>query len=714
MRLLSIFLLLFFQFQVSFADGFRIITRGTLQGVVDEKGQTVIPAVYEKLGWSDDSGDMSYGAIGFYENGQWGLIDFKNSKLTAARFYALKPFSKGLFEVAEGARTGPLKRGLIDIEGSEVIPMTYFNLQVLDNGLVSGSVYKDGVLRYGVINNQNEKLVPFKYQGIEIRHDLIVATKERGKMDVYSKKGAGRLISIEVDAVEPHPKGYEVEVEGARGLYGKLGNVLHEVKYKSFDADGDPEMFEEWLVASKENVLDTVWCDSLRYDDSGNFLVAYLNGAHHVRMIGKKLSGQGHEDLKGIKEGSLVTRNKRSGLWSIYRANGRLIADGYDSVAIDEHYFYTLKGQSWYVYNSFGRLLVDEPYSQFAPSQDKYIPARKGGFWGWLDFDGTLIVAHKFEQVASGLGDAHFIAKTNGKWGVYSLSDRNIVLPEFDTLYAEKGFYLAKKGWNVRVYDHYGRLKGQMPYDYTVIDGAVVYEHEGKKGVILHGGKPMEPLYDSISSIQGHLLLYNEGTCAMVNTQGGVVVPSQQGIEKILGSTEGYFMIVKDGQYGFVNAHGQLRIANRYDSAKLFSEGLAAVSLRGRWGFVDKSERLVVQPYYEAVSDYRSGLAVVKGRNAYGIVDREGKEVLSLEYPKIEHLPSGYFLIHSTRGKLGIADPTGDLTIRPSYDFIEDTGNALIVGEYGRYGVIGYNGLPLYPISFSQVKQAGEYLLLHK
>ena len=41
-------------------------------------------------------------------------------------------------------------------------------------------------------------------------------------------------------------------------------------------------------------------------------------------------------------------------------------------------------------------------------------------------------------------------------------------------------------------------------------------------------------------------------------------------------------------KYGFVNKNGEVVIPCKYDEARSFSEGIAAVRLGDKWGFVDK------------------------------------------------------------------------------------------------------------------------------
>ena len=67
MRAASVLILLFIAFQ-SHAEGFVVFEKDGLFGIREVDGQVTVPAVYDKLGWSDDTPVIRDGLIGFREN----------------------------------------------------------------------------------------------------------------------------------------------------------------------------------------------------------------------------------------------------------------------------------------------------------------------------------------------------------------------------------------------------------------------------------------------------------------------------------------------------------------------------------------------------------------------------------------------------------------------------------------------------------------------
>ena len=62
MRILTFILLSFLSFNL-IADQFVVFEKNGYFGIKDEEGQVTVPAVYEKLGWSDGSSAVKNGVI---------------------------------------------------------------------------------------------------------------------------------------------------------------------------------------------------------------------------------------------------------------------------------------------------------------------------------------------------------------------------------------------------------------------------------------------------------------------------------------------------------------------------------------------------------------------------------------------------------------------------------------------------------------------------
>jgi len=104
------------------------------------------------------------------------------------------------------------------------------------------------------------------------------------------------------------------------------------------------------------------------------------------------------------------------------------------------------------------------------------------------------------------------------------------------------------------------------------------------------------------------------------------------------------------GKWGFINSSGEEILPCKYEDAKNFSEGLAAVKIKNSYGFIDKTGSVVIQCIYGDATKFSEGLAAVaenkistmvkttgtlkttiKDRK-WGYIDKKGKLVIPFEY----------------------------------------------------------------------------------
>ena len=84
----------------------------------------------------------------------------------------------------------------------------------------------------------------------------------------------------------------------------------------------------------------------------------------------------------------------------------------------------------------------------------------------------------------------------------------------------------------------------------------------------------------------------------------------------------------QDGRYGYKDKTGtHIVISARYDSARGFSEGLAAVKKNGRWGYISPDGRAVILPLYHDAQDFRNGRALVLNGEDDFFIDKQGRRI---------------------------------------------------------------------------------------
>lgn len=68
-------------------------------------------------------------------------------------------------------------------------------------------------------------------------------------------------------------------------------------------------------------------------------------------------------------------------------------------------------------------------------------------------------------------------------------------------------------------------------------------------------------------------------------------------------------------------------IALRYDSARDFEEGLAAVQQNDKWGFIDRTGKIVIAPQYDDAFGFSEGLANVQQNGEFFSINKQGERM---------------------------------------------------------------------------------------
>lgn len=697
----------------SFAGELQIITSGGFQGIADEEGEVLIPAIYERLGWSDGGDDIMGEAIGYYENGRWGLINIRSKKLTSAKYASLKPFSEELYEAGiTGKFSNLIFRGLIDIRSKVYLDFKYYTIDNIGDHRVVASEYVSGDLKYGLFSDENQVIIPAEYHHVKRLGNLIVVENFHNKKRLYDIDGQVKVFPW-IDHIEPVEEGFRISNEGYYGLLNAEGCFVHDLKFKKIE-EGKTISFPEWelRIAGEESGW-SLSCDSITYDKQSKLMIAHVNNVEHLLAASDRLFKDQKHSLKFIGSGFIVTKNRISQQWGIYKTDGREVMSGFDSVVVDTAYFYAQSQGQWFVYNRFGRQISTKTFQDIGLSHQGFIPIKSAGYWGWLDFQGEQVVKAKYDQVLNGQND-HYLAKNFGLWGIRSFYGDWLVMPKYDSITVVENFYLAKKGAATHVYDEKPSLLYQLPFQVKE-EGLLKVCDEELEGVITRKGFYLEPKYVQVSVFDRYYALNDGAYCSLIQDSGQEVFGTDEGIQEVLSLSEEYFHIIKDNKHGFVDKNGKLRIANRYDSVQYFNEGLAPVKLLGKWGFIGPYENLIIQPFYQSSSVFENGLAIIQIDDLYGLIDKKGQEIIQPKWKFIERLATGNYRVIDAEDNVGIANVQGRFMLRPNYQSITDTfKDLLIVNRMGKFGVLDYTGLTKIPFEYDEIQIVGDYVLLRK
>lgn len=159
----------------------------------------------------------------------------------------------------------------------------------------------------------------------------------------------------------------------------------------------------------------------------------------------------------------------------------------------------------------------------------------------------------------------------------------------------------------------------------------------------------------------------------------------------------------KKSKWGYVNEAGKAVIKHKYDNARAFSDGLAAVNKGGYWGLINEAGKEVLKCKYNEVRYFsEEGVAIVRSRinvsngvyaNKFGVVDKTGSFIVPLEYDTIRDFSNG------------VAVVKGEITVK-DYDYT--------YRKYERWGMIDKTGTIVIPLEYTEISEFSDDLLKAK
>lgn len=166
------------------------------------------------------------------------------------------------------------------------------------------------------------------------------------------------------------------------------------------------------------------------------------------------------------------------------------------------------------------------------------------------------------------------------------------------------------------------------------------------------------------------------------------------------------YPISKDGKWGYIDKSGKVLVRPQFESAFLFSDGLAAVSRDGqKYGFIDSSGNFMIEPRYDFALPFREGLAMVRIGDKVGYVGRTGRLVIPTEFEFIRRdeefllnssFSEGLAAVALSNHKCGYVDKKGGL-LSVRFDSCSSFAEGLApvridINMHGHWGFIDSSG----------------------
>jgi hypothetical protein len=712
------FILLCFIFKTSMGfslpQEYSIVEKENRKGLRDFSGKIIIPAVYENLGWSDGSFSVKNGRIGYQESGLWGIINLENKRITSPGYVSLIPVNDNILigSVPDQYKLSELL-GLINYDGKALSGFHYNYLKRSGN-LFIGGIRKFYDMLYGVIDEKGEVIIPVKYVNISPLHnDLFSANNEMEISLIYNAMGE-ILSTLEVDEISPFIFGYAgIKHQGKKGLIDKSGKIILEPEFKEVDVKSCSTVnylkFKEWKILDTGENSKFLFYDSLR-PVSGEKYLAY-SGSNVNLVDAQGISCASFPDLHIIqilRDYIIVKLKNKYGLLSL--GGTQIYPLQYDSILCMYDYVLLKKKNDsengWLLGNNQGEILNYGLYEQLIPNSNFNILAKRKGYWGILNNYGMEVINCIYDSIDlsdDGLirvvfhGEEGVLWKYHwlvypGKYHVKIIPDHRVLINSYrgnlvlnvlgDTVFKSDNFLIPEEKY-LLIRNSSGKT-GLLDPKFNTILGAD---------------------YSVVKSFNNDSLFVfrNADGWGCIKYDGKILFKNLTNIDSIISFSEGYFSVSIDDFMGFIDLGGKLSIANRYQDAGDFVDGIAPVKLLNHWGFINRLEQIVVQPFYDKVNYLGDHLILVQKDEKYGMINDSGVTIQDIEYDLLKPIPGcGYLCVKENL--LGFVDKKGNLTVTPHYDFIRNMERGkMIVMRNNKYGVLSDSGEKIIPLVYDEL-----------
>ena len=705
--------------QIEYGPFLNVYEENGLKGVINQDGKEIIPAQYEELGWSEGIPVFHDGVIGFKAGGKWGIISSANSITITAKYKRIYRAGSNLIVASkEGLLSGEEFYGIFNSRGKLIVPFSYAGLSVIGTTVIARK-YDHNKHVYGLIDLNNTQLLPFAYPNIySLTEKLLVVTRDNGKLSLVNTNGK-EVLRFQIDSIAHADEDYFfVFYDGKAGLVDKTGRNALKPEFRKIEIANNSVSalpVNAWHLLSPDNTTRLVMYFDTIEESSQNVFITGINNMYRLTSPGEFITKKAYNTILHLS-GSFyhVTLNGRTGI--ITKTGEELIELVYDSLYMDAGFIYVRRSKGrdsgWSVFDTLGIRKNLYFYKAVKPISEGLFAVKRNNRWGFMNRSGNEVIHCVFDSVTP-FDNGKSIVVFHNEQGVIDKMGDWLILPEKkeitiinDTLYLEK----TKKLTLLKGFDHnliYFTEKELIVKDTYLeekIDSVNTW-FVSFQGIIF--SRFSTGFTEHINFHDSLYIIKKGGSASVVSFSGRTYIPF--GIyDDIDPPVEGLLRIKYQGFYGFSDLSGKLRVANRYEAAKSFSEGLAAVKIRGKWGFIDKREILVVQPLYDETGTFTNGACLVRQGTKWGIINARGKLIQQVKSDQIKESISGLW-ISEKDGFYGLIDRNGKTLLFPKYERVQPLKNDLvIVKRRGLYGVVNMEGVIRIPFLYKQLLYSEE------
>ena len=701
----------------SYIDKFAIVAKDKFCGVINERGETIIPFVYEEIYHLFDNlyavrkgriiGDWRFGVIDIHDdiiipfNYKYITEEYEyikccriasSEKMVLSRFES----SGAVFEYKDLQDTewfnssgGILYKGIvleckgnyliikedgglgvIDSQGTLIVPTKYEEIHCINEDRFVVRIKDSDSWRFGVIDRSGEIIIPFEYKYISSESkDFYECFRECECEDDYRNR----------DTACPYTYSYKNDVV----WYNKDGAVICE----SHAYIISPNLLgvcvnDKWGVynQAKQKIVnflyDYVYCVQDKIvvvkdkkvgvlDENGRIIISPSYLTIECVSTNNKKYGDGvlFPKCYGQYSHKCVFDSNNEETKLLRKTISRHLINVSES-SFDFNSFFILSSEEYSeLYSIESGILADSQYVKIEPLTNLSFAVKKNNKWGVYRADESkLIIECIYDRIVFEGGHVILLQK-DGLW-----SAKTLVLPDYPNFESLFNVDIPTKFKEIKILDEsqlsFGvkkeckNYKDEIVEEYTIVDN---------KGDIF---KKMSEFYEL------------DKQCAIFESN----------YDRILTS--------KENKYGFISAEGYITIPFQYDDIRTRDDGRFDVKIGDAWGVIDISGKECAAIKYSHILPSNLSDAIVQNvfTERYGVLSEDGSEKILSIYEHIENknglfffgykgIDGGYdngnFFSSISFAIWGVMDKNGKTLIPPKYDCFKFQDGFLLAGRNG-------------------------------
>lgn len=390
--------------------------------------------------------------ISIFDNGKWGVMDNKGNIVIPTTYEEMliipdsnKPIFICSYNVNYEDET--FKTKVLNENGEQILSQ-YENINAFENTDGTEIWYENDILKYekdgkyGLINFEGTEMLPAEYDNIYVLkgiHKSLIVEKN-GKKGLVSSSTGEIIINpeyIEISSItNSHGDGYIVKNENNKcGVISLNKKNILEVKYDEVKKVTGGENYVvvengklEIVDSTGKVILDTGF-DSVESINANQFVIIKDGKYGVISNEGKEIIPTQYEDLKYITKENYIA--KKDGKYGVVSTDNTIKVEfTYESMSYVKAADFIQADNADYttdIYNSNLEKILEQVIISNLNIEDGYLRVRKGNDYEYYNF--------KFEKktnIEILATNTLFLFKQNGKYGYKNKNGEVIVDPIYD------------------------------------------------------------------------------------------------------------------------------------------------------------------------------------------------------------------------------------------------------------------------------------------